>query len=172
MGISACGIVDNQKTALGPFIDSKAVKEFPLQKGVVNDYENLFTQEEELLLSTSINDFEKRTSNQICIVTISSYEPYATLMEFTSDLGNYWGVGVKGKDNGLIITVSAESRKVWIGSGYGTEKILKDEILKEIIDTEMLPRVKNAQYFEGVNSGLSKCIDLWDKNDTNKFQSD
>ncbi|HYV90657.1 MAG TPA: TPM domain-containing protein [Chitinophagales bacterium] len=137
------------------------IQSLPLAKGHINDFENDFTSSEIFILDSVIAEFQKQTTNQIAIVTVSSIAPYDSVDQFTTDLGNYWGVGDKKKNNGLMIVFSKARREVWIGTGTGTEKILTDIVCKQIIDAYMLPRFKEGNYFEGVHSGLMECIKHW-----------
>ena len=137
------------------------IKNLPLPKGHVNDFENDFTASEIFILDSVITEFEKQTTNQIAIVTVSTIAPYDSVNQFTTDLGNYWGVGDKKKNNGLMIVFSKARREVWLGTGTGTEKILTDVVCKQIIDVYMLPRFKEMKYFEGMRSGLMECIKRW-----------
>lgn len=161
ISVSVCG-QSRRTDSKDSFINYKAIKKYPKPIGYVNDFESLLSIEERLQLDSIISEFEMKTTNQIAIVTIPNVYPYETLKDFTTDLGNYWGVGQADKDNGLIITVSKSMRNIWIGSGYGTEKILTDEILKNIIDTVIVPYFKSGDYFEGIKSGLIECINKWE----------
>jgi uncharacterized protein len=160
LSISACG-QSQENNSKDSFINYKAIKKYPEPAGYVNDFESLFSIKEKQQLDSIINEFEKQSNNQIAIVTIASVKPYETLKDFTTDLGIYWGVGQTDLDNGLIITVSKNMRNIWIGSGLGTEKILTDEILKDIIDTKIIPYFKTGDYFEGIKLGLMECINNW-----------
>jgi uncharacterized protein len=75
-------------------------------------------------------------------------------------LGNYWDVGGY-KKNGLIITISKNKRAIWIGTSFGTEKVLTNEKLQKVINTQMLPFFKEGKYFEGVKTGLQEFMRLW-----------
>lgn len=143
------------------FINYKEIKKYPLPEGYINDYENLFTIEQKQELDSIITNFSILTTNQICIVTVQTYEPYKSMKDLTTDLGNFWGVGEEDKDNGLIINISKNKRTIWIGTGLGTEKVLTDEILTNLINTKMLPFFKEGNYFEGVKTGLQELIKLW-----------
>jgi uncharacterized protein len=134
----------------------------PINSGI-GDFENIFSDKQKNELDSIIKAFNENTTNQIAIVTIDSLGQYKSIMEFTTDLGNYWGVGLKEKDNGLIITFSKRLRKVWIGTGYGTEKILNDVFLSHLIDSLMIPNFKQGKYFEGIKSGMFGCMDKWTK---------
>ncbi|CAM1364686.1 TPM domain-containing protein [Tenacibaculum xiamenense] len=128
---------------------------------IVNDYDFIFNHEEELELTKTLHDYNIKTTNQIVIVTVGSIEPYKNLQKFASDLGRYWGVGTKEKDNGLIIVLCKPCRKISIATGFGTEKILTDEICAEIIDNTIIPEFKKDNYYSGVKKGLEEIIRKW-----------
>jgi uncharacterized protein len=75
-------------------------------------------------------------------------------------ISNTWGVGVKGKDNGILIGISNGYRRMRIQNGYGIEKIISDEETKEIIDKYFIPYFKNGDYYSGTLTGLTRLIAL------------
>ena len=133
----------------------------PKYIGRVNDFEHILTDNQIKNLTKIINDFEVKTTNEIAIVTVDSIRPYEDIVPYSVDLGTLWGIGKKGKNNGLLVVVSKGLRKIRISTGYGTEKILKDEICKKIIDTQMIPEFKNGDYYNGIKNGLLALIDKW-----------
>ena len=80
---------------------------------------------------------------------------------YATRLGQQLGVGKKDKNNGLLILIAPNDRQVSIATGYGTEKILTDYICKVIIDSTMIPKFKNQDYYGGVNSALDSIIAKW-----------
>ena len=134
---------------------------FPNSLGWVSDFENILSCKQEKKLSKIVKKFEKKTSNEIVIVTIESILPYDNLADFTTDLFNQWGTGKAGKDNGLVIVFSQARREVRVGTGYGTEKILTDIICKNIIDNNMIPYFKKQNYYKGLKSGIKELISNW-----------
>lgn len=135
--------------------------EFPKQKREVNDFEFVFSVEELEKLTIIIGEFEKKTSNKIAIVSIKSIKSYDDFDKYAVDLSNNWGVGQKGKDNGLTIVFSKTLRKIRISTGTGTQKILSDSFCKSVIDKTMIPKFKNGNYYEGIEKGLSQLIMEW-----------
>lgn len=127
---------------------------FPNSIGYVNDFENILTQEEEKELTALIKQLESQTSDQISVVTLTNIEPYDNINDYSLDLANYWGVGQKDKDNGILIALGKELRKIRIQNGFGIEKRLTDLETKRIIDEIMTPRFKEDQYFEGLKLGI------------------
>ncbi|TDP58302.1 TPM domain-containing protein [Flavobacterium dankookense] len=134
---------------------------FPESVGVVNDFEGIFTEKQKEELAKIITDFEKKTSNEIAIITLKEIHPtYDDFDKYCLDLSNYYGVGKKENDNGLIIVFSAELRKFRINTGTQTENILTNEICKEEVD-KIIPEFKKGNYFEGIKNCLLNLIQKW-----------
>lgn len=128
----------------------------------ITDFSNLFTPKESYSLSKKLIDYESSSTNQIAIITINSITPnYLDIQEFASEIGDFWGVGQKEKDNGLVIAICIPEKAVGISTGYGTEKILTDSICKNIIDYTMIPFFKKEKYFEGVDRALDSIFSKW-----------
>ncbi|GAA0871972.1 hypothetical protein GCM10009117_11180 [Gangjinia marincola] len=100
--------------------------DLPKSTGVVTDLANLYTSSQTDEFRTLIQDFEKETSNEIALVTVTNIHPYEDLAIFTTDLANHWGVGKESSNNGLVFCIYPEKRKLWISTGFETEKILTD----------------------------------------------
>ncbi|WP_405377578.1 TPM domain-containing protein [Nonlabens sp. Asnod3-A02] len=135
--------------------------DLPKLKRQVNDYEFVFTMEQLENLTLKIREFEQNTTNQIAIVSIKSIGKYTDFDKFAIDLSNYNGIGLKEKDNGLSIVFSKNLRKIRISTGIGTEKILTDEICKNIIDQTIIPEFKDGNYYNGIEKGLTELIAKW-----------
>ena len=73
---------------------------------------------------------EKITTNEIALVTTPDYGTDSTLERFALNFGNKYGIGKKEKNNGVLIVFTNAIRQTRISTGYGTEKVLKDEIAK------------------------------------------
>ena len=112
-------------------------------------------------LDSTLQEFEYRTGNEIAIITVADISPYSTLKDYATAIANQWGVGKKEKNNGLVIAVSTKRREIWIATGKGTEKIITNEICKNIIDTKMLPEFSKGKIFEGIEIGLHAIMDTW-----------
>jgi uncharacterized protein len=134
---------------------------FPKLDREVNDFEFNFDLEELEKLTLIIREFEKKTSNQIAIVSIKSIGKYIDFDKYSIDLSNNAGVGLKEKDNGLTIIFSKKLKKLRISTGTETEKILTDEICKKIIDEIIIPEFKKENYYLGIEKGLFELIDKW-----------
>lgn len=127
----------------------------PKAAGFINDYENLFTDDEETTLDSLIKKFEKRTTIQIAVVTFdTTLTTTDSLDALTLRLANVWGIGQREKNNGVVIGISRGYRKMRIQNGYGIEKLITDAETKVIVDTAFIPHFRNGNYFEGTLHGL------------------
>lgn len=140
---------------------SEIFPENPNSLAVV-DNSNIFSTAENYELAAKLVEYGEVTTRQIAVVTVDSISPYNDIQKYAADLGNYWGVGQKDLDNGLVIVLSKPLRKVAIATGYGTEKVLTDSICKHIIDIVMTPKFKTGDYFEGINNSVDTIINIWD----------
>jgi uncharacterized protein len=95
------------------------------------------------------------------IVTSKDIGEFEKAMQYAADFGSIHEVGKKGKDKGLVIFVSKNLKETALSTGYGTDKILKDEICKKIVDSCMIPLFREDKYFDGLKVGLDECIKKW-----------
>jgi uncharacterized protein len=136
------------------------ISKFPEAQGWVNDFEEVLDSVTEAKLTTLITDHNKKTSNQISIVTISSITPYQFLSDYTKDLSNAWGVGEKDKNNGVTVIYSKALHEVRIATGLGLQTKLTDAQCQKIVDEFMLPSFKLANYGKGMIDGVTEIIRL------------
>ena len=126
-----------------------------------NDYENLFSDDEETKLNQIIADFEKETTVEIAIVTIDTFKVSKEKFEDLSlHIAKTWGIGKKEKSNGILIAISKGYKQIRIQNGDGISSILSNEETSEIIQNQIIPYYKKEEYFEGTQLGLLKMIDL------------
>lgn len=129
----------------------------------VQDYAGVLTDAEEETLRQSLLAFNDSTSTQLLIVTVKDLCGYDKA-EFTYTLGEKWGVGQKGKDNGVVIMVKPKEvdgkGEVFIAPGYGLEGILPDATAKKIVEFEMIPYFKDKDYFGGIEAGAAVAMQI------------
>jgi uncharacterized protein len=101
----------------------------------VSDFEDIFSKEDEKILDSLINQFEKETTIEISVVTLdTSWTIKETFDDFVLAIHNYWGVGKKQTNNGIVIGICPGYRTIRISNGYGIEEKLTDAETKKIID--------------------------------------
>ncbi|MBI1308078.1 MAG: TPM domain-containing protein [Bacteroidetes bacterium] len=144
-----------------PFHNQQAIRQFPSPVGYVNDFDSIFTFSQKYELDSILRQFEKLTTNEFAIVTVGDINPYDSLQHFSEDLGNFWGVGKEGKDNGLLLVICSGCRGVYLEPGLGTRRTLQTAQLQEVINYTIVPKFKSGKYYEGTKAGVLKCIELW-----------
>ncbi len=123
----------------------------------VNDFANIFSPQEKIALETKLATFFKTTSNEILIVTVNSLSDN-NVEDVAYAYGKAWKPGNKTKDNGAIILLSMEPRKIRIEVGKGLEGALPDGLAGTIIRQEIIPLLKQNQYFAAFDKGTSAVI--------------
>ncbi len=100
---------------------------------------------------------ERKTTNQVVVVTLQSLQGYP-IEDFGYRLGRHWGIGQEGKDNGALLIVAPNERKVRIEVGYGLEGTLTDALVKTIIESEIVPRFRENKYPGGIRAGVISIL--------------
>lgn len=132
----------------------------PMQpRRIVNDFTGLLSREEQAKLEQKLRRFNDTTSTQIAVVTVPSLHGYAP-NDYAQRLAEQWGIGQKGKDNGLLVLVKPKNRheqgQVAIAVGYGLEGAVPDAIAARIIRNEIIPEFQDNRYY----AGLDKATDI------------
>lgn len=125
--------------------------------GFVNDFANLLGPEEKSHLETKLSDFAKSTGNEIAVATVPDLGG-DTIENFAVKIFEDWGIGKKGKDNGILILVSRDTHDVRIEVGYGLEGALTDAQSYWIIQNEMLPAFKTGDFYGGLDAATGKIM--------------
>ncbi len=124
----------------------------------VTDRAGVFGPGEAEALNAKLEQFERDTSDQILVWVDRKLPEGFTLEDFTVRAGQKWGAGRKKEDNGAILFVFTEDRKVRIETGYGLEGAIPDAIAKRIIDEEIVPRFRAGDYPGGIDAGAGAMM--------------
>jgi uncharacterized protein len=139
------------------------IPERPTPPRLVNDFAGMLKAEEVNMLEQKLVAFNDSTSTQIAIVIVPSLEGYDKA-DYAQRLAEKWGIGQKGKNNGVLILVKPKTPdsdgQVQISTGYGVEGAIPDILSGEIIDREILPSFRNGAYYEGLNKATNTMMSL------------
>jgi uncharacterized protein len=127
---------------------------YPDYQGYVNDFAGLVSAEGRDKLETQLAQLDKDTTAQIAVVTIKSLEG-STVEDYAVSLFEKWKIGQKGKDNGVLLLVAKDDRKLKIEVGYGLEPIITDSRAGRIRDNDLLPNFKQDKYEDGITSAVN-----------------
>lgn len=126
---------------------------FPALTGRVVDQAQLLSPEAETALTAKLEALERDTSDQLVVVTVDSLQD-REIEEYGYQLGRAWGIGQAEDDNGVLLIVAPEERKVRIEVGYGLEPVLTDALSALIIHNEILPSFREGYFERGIQQGV------------------
>lgn len=135
---------------------------FPKLTGRVVDQANLLDPAQEAALTAKLAGLEARTNRQLVVTTLNSLEGYE-ISDYGYRLGRNWALGQDGKgesekDNGAILIVAPNERKMRIEVGYGLEPVLTDGLSSTIIRNDITPRFKEGDFVGGINAGVDRIV--------------
>lgn len=126
---------------------------------LVNDLAGLLTPEQEQALEQKLVAYNDSTSSQFAVVTVPDLGG-DEIANYAQRLFESWGIGQQGKNNGLLILVARDERKVNIHTGYGLEGAIPDALAKRIISNVMVPAFKAEQYYDGIDGAADRLFAL------------
>jgi uncharacterized protein len=135
----------------------KEIPQRPSPPKLVNDYTNTLTPAQVQALEKKLVNYDDSTSSQVAIVIISTLKGY-DVSEYGLALGREWGIGGKEFNNGAIVLVVKDDRKVRIEVGYGLEGAIPDITAKSIIDNSITPHFKEGNYYRGLDRATDDII--------------
>jgi len=136
---------------------SQNIESKPNPPRAVNDFAHLLEPFQAQALEQKLDAYNDSTSSAIVIITVSNLDGY-DIAEVSLKYLRDWGIGVKGKNNGVVILVSKAEHKARIETGYGMEGVLPDILAKQIIDERMIPFFKNNDYYAGFDNAVDAII--------------
>lgn len=138
---------------------AQELPEKPNPPRLVNDFTTTLSDIEKTSLETKLTSYSDSTGTQIAIVITNDLLGYDK-SDYAIRLAEKWGIGQKGKNNGVLILVKPDGkpgeRGVFIAVGYGLESVITDAISRRIIEIELIPNFKENQFY----TGLDKATDV------------
>jgi uncharacterized protein len=148
---------------MGFAIQAQNVPQPPSPPRLVNDYANLLSADEVQQLEQKLVNYNDTTSTQLLVVIVPDLEGY-DVSDYAYKIGETWGVGKKGQNNGAVILIKPKTArtqgKAFIATGYGLEAVIPDALAKRIVENEMIPEFKSGNYYQGINNAVDAMIGL------------
>lgn len=130
---------------------------------LVNDYSGSLSSSQINTLEHKLVAYNDSTSTQILVLLVDDLQGYS-IEQYATEIGHSWGVGQKGKNNGVVILVKpkkgSERGQVNISPGYGMEEYVTDATAKIIIEKEMIPAFREDDYYTGIDNAVNVIMDL------------
>ena len=135
------------------------IPEKPQKQTSVYDYVNLLSPSQSNALEQKLIRYSDSTSTQIVISIISSTEG-ENINYLGAQWGQKWGIGQADKDNGVLILLAKDDRRIAINTGYGVEGNLTDLMSKRIIESVIIPEFKKGDYYAGLDQGADAIFQV------------
>lgn len=135
------------------------IPEVPKEQTSVYDYIGLLTASEKTSLENKLIKYSDTTSTQIVVAIISSTNG-ENINYLGAQWGQKWGIGQAKEDNGILILLARDDKKIAIDTGYGVEHLLTDAMSKRIIENDIIPYFKNNDYPGGLNRGAEAIFEV------------
>lgn len=136
------------------------IPEKPSFQSSVYDYANLFSANEKKQLEEKLVRYSDSTTTQIVVITIESLKN-ENVNQLATNWAHTWGIGQAKEDNGVIILIAKNERKIAINPGYGLEDRLTAGIGGEIIRNIITPEFKAGSYYNGIDKGTDALFDVF-----------
>ncbi|MBO0360297.1 TPM domain-containing protein [Hymenobacter sp. BT186] len=123
----------------------------------VTDEAKLLTEANAKTLETGLRSYADETGTQIVVVTVPSLGG-RSVSDYGRALGEAWGIGQRDKNNGIVLLLSGQERKVTIQAGSGLQSVITPELTARVINQQMTPSFKQGNYFMGLRKGLNTLM--------------
>ena len=144
-----------------PGADSSGLVAIPSLTARVTDLTATLSGDQKAVLEQQLADLEARKGAQLVVLILPTTQPEA-IEQFSIRLFDAWKVGRKGVDDGVMLIVAKDDRRLRIEVGYGLEGALNDAIAKRIISETITPFFKNGDFPGGINAGVTAIVKIID----------
>lgn len=131
----------------------------PQPARLVNDFAGVMSTNQQAELERKLVAYDDSTSTQIAVVTVKTLEGY-DVADYANRLFEQWGIGGKENNNGVLILLGLEERKVRIEAGYGVEDRLTDALSRRIIEQQLLPAFREGDYAGGFDAATTTITEI------------
>lgn len=152
---------------LTPAALSAVEKEQPVPslKSRVTDLTNTLSSSQQAQIEQMLQAFEQRRGSQIAVLLVPTTKP-ETIEQYSLRVVEQWKLGRKGMDDGVLLLIAKQDRRVRIEVGYGLEGILPDARAKQIISNTLTPRFKRGAFYEGIQAGIQQILEAVEQEPT------
>jgi uncharacterized protein len=139
---------------------SGAAQDLPELTQPVNDFARVIDPARMESMDRAIRALQAATGDVVVVATVESFASYGSIEQYANKLfeNHGRGIGEKGKDNGLLITVAVKEHRVWIEVGYGLEPYITDGFSGETSRLYMIPEFRRNDYGAGLEAGVQRIV--------------
>ena len=167
LGAAACDAqAPEEGVQVRPMVQAAPARPLPPLTGRVVDQAQILTAEAEAKLVARLGALEEATTDQLVVLTLPDLDG-ESIEKAGLRIGNGWGIGHKGVDNGVLLIVAPAERRARIEVGKGLEGLLTNEAAQRIMDRQLVPSFGKGAYPEGIEAGVA-AIDAVLRSDTRR----
>ena len=130
----------------------------PAPKGYFNDYAGVISEAKQHELNERLAKFDKDTTNQVVVAIFPKMDSALSLDEYTLRVAKSWGVGQRGKNNGVTLFVFIRDRTMRIQVGYGLTNVLTVALSQQILDQDLKPHFQKGDFYGGLAAGVDSIL--------------
>lgn len=125
----------------------------------VSDTAEVLSHQAETRINNAVDKLKQLNGGEVAVVTIRHVPQGQSAKGMATELFNSWGIGERGKDNGLLFLIAVESRRIEVETGYGTEAVLNDARVGRILDQQVIPHFRSGNIEAGIVAGSEAFVD-------------
>ena len=130
----------------------------PAPKSYFNDYAGVTGEAKQHELNERLAKFDKDTTNQVVVAIFPKMDSTLSLDDYTLRIANAWGVGQRGKNNGVTLFVFVRDHTMRIQVGDGLTHVLTDALSKQILDQDLKPHFQKGDFDGGLATGVDSIL--------------
>ncbi|MDX2024563.1 MAG: TPM domain-containing protein [Deltaproteobacteria bacterium] len=123
----------------------------------VEDQAGVLSAQQQQELESTLAAYEQRTGHQFALLTVKSLDG-SPLEEFSIQVADAWKLGDKQRDDGLLVLLAVQERRVRVEVGYGLEGVITDAVSRQVIDNQMKPHFRSGDYAGGLMAGFDALM--------------
>ena len=131
----------------------------PPLKARVTDLTGTLSAQEKSELEAKLAAYETRRGSQMAVLLVPTTRP-EEIEQYSIRVAEAWKIGRKGVDDGIILVVAKDDRRLRIEVGYGLEGVIPDSLASRVIDERIVPRFRAGDFYGGVRDGVDQLIRL------------
>ena len=133
-------------------------QDFPKLTGPVVDQADILTPDQEAVLDSKIRGLQAKTQRQMTIATVNTLDGY-DVSDYAIRLGEHWQLGDKARDDGLVLLIAPNDKKMFIATGRGTEVYVTDFFAGQVIRNTLRPAFQSGDFFGGIDKATDQLIE-------------
>jgi len=140
-----------------PSLHAQELVPVPPLTSPVTDVAGIFTPDQSAALDAKLRAFEQAKGSQVAVLVVPTTQP-EEIEQYAIRVAEAWQLGREGVDDGALLLVAIQDRRVRIEVGYGLEGVLPDAIANRIIDGDIVPGFRGGDYYGGISTGVDRML--------------